>query len=269
MVDSPVSTSLFIALLPRLLATHASHSPSLVTTNYPRRTRITTFVQHRQKIMVYRASLLLLASAAGVGLVAAQDSVRFGPYFSLGATTSYIVEAETTIYPGKTPSPQQARLALWPGMGTDAGDLIQTIVLSSTDAEAVNCGGKPRVAGEWCVFASALQDGTQVDGVTYPVTATQGATINYKYDATTGNTTQTVSVGGKAVSELSTKSGRAIGWGTAVECQDQCSGIVNAHSKFSAISFLELPLHCNIPWTDVARPPYAQRTRTRPSFLLP
>ncbi|KAJ9621851.1 hypothetical protein H2203_006731 [Taxawa tesnikishii (nom. ined.)] len=180
--------------------------------------------------MVYRASLLLLASAAGVGLVAAQDSVRFGPYFSLGATTSYIVEAETTIYPGKTPSPQQARLALWPGMGTDAGDLIQTIVLSSTDAEAVNCGGKPRVAGEWCVFASALQDGTQVDGVTYPVTATQGATINYKYDATTGNTTQTVSVGGKAVSELSTKSGRAIGWGTAVECQDQCSGIVNAHT---------------------------------------
>lgn len=49
---------------------------------------------------------LLLALA---GNVAAQYSVRFGPYYSLGATTSYIVEAETTLYPGKTPDPQQGK----------------------------------------------------------------------------------------------------------------------------------------------------------------
>ena len=42
-----------------------------------------------------------------------------------------IVEAETTIYPGKAHSPAQDRLALWPGMGTDSGDLIQAIVLST------------------------------------------------------------------------------------------------------------------------------------------
>jgi hypothetical protein len=55
---------------------------------------------------------------------------RFGPHFSLGPTQNYIVFAETTLYPGKPPSPQQDRLALWPGMGTDTGNLIQGIVVS-------------------------------------------------------------------------------------------------------------------------------------------
>lgn len=73
---------------------------------------------------------LLLALA---GNVAAQSTISFGPYYSLGATTSYIVEAETTLYPGKTPDPQQDRLVLWPGMGSDGGSLVQSIVSSSTE----------------------------------------------------------------------------------------------------------------------------------------
>lgn len=52
-----------------------------------------------------------------------------------------------------------------------------------------------------------------------------------KYDEASGNYTQTVSIEGQVVSTLSTASGKAQGWGTAVECQDECSGIVNAHSK--------------------------------------
>ena len=75
---------------------------------------------------------LLLALA---GNAAAQYSVRFGSAYSLGATNSYIVEAETTLYPGKTPDPQQDRMVLWPGMGTDSGDLVQSIVSSSTVTE--------------------------------------------------------------------------------------------------------------------------------------
>lgn len=54
-----------------------------------------------------------------------------------------------------------------------------------------------------------------------------------KYDDASGNYTQTVSIDGTVVSTLSTASGKAQGWGTAVECQDECSGIVNAHSKLS------------------------------------
>jgi hypothetical protein len=55
-----------------------------------------------------------------------------------------------------------------------------------------------------------------------------------KYDESSGNTTQTLTVDGQVVSTYSSNSGKAIGWGTAVECQDDaCDGTVNAHSKFS------------------------------------
>ncbi|KAI4741586.1 hypothetical protein E4T50_07990 [Aureobasidium sp. EXF-12298] len=175
-------------------------------------------------------SILLSALAATVTGVVAQENVRFGNAFSLGATTSYILEAETTLYPGKTQSGDTPRLALWPGMGTDQGQLIQAIVLGSTDAQGQDCGGKPHVNGQWCVFASALQDGTQLQGNTFAITSNQGVRIHYKYDQASGNTVQTVSVEGKVVSTLSTKSGKAIGFGTAEEAQDSFKGVVYEHS---------------------------------------
>ncbi|KAH0334464.1 hypothetical protein KCU81_g9443, partial [Aureobasidium melanogenum] len=159
--------------------------------------------------MVNRNFLLsTLATAATCAF--AQDSgsenIRFGNAFSLGATTNtYIVEAETTLYPGKTQSGDTPRLALWPGMGTDEGQLIQAIVLASTDAQGTECGGKSHVDGEWCAFAN-------------------------KYDEASGNTTQTVSVEGKIVSTLSTRSGKAIGFGTAEEAQNEFKGVVYEHS---------------------------------------
>ncbi|KAG9945537.1 hypothetical protein KCU85_g7166, partial [Aureobasidium melanogenum] len=159
--------------------------------------------------MVNRNFLLGALAAAATGAIA-QDSgsenIRFGNAFSLGATTNtYIVEAETTLYPGKTQSGDTPRLALWPGMGTDEGQLIQAVVLASSDAQGAECGGKPHVNGEWCAFAN-------------------------KYDEASGNTTQTVSVEGKIVSTLSTKSGKAIGFGTAEEAQNDFKGVVYEHS---------------------------------------
>ena len=83
--------------------------------------------------MMNNKALALLGALAALAATATAQSenIRFGSAYSLGATNSYIVEAETTIYPGKAHSPAQDRLALWPGMGTDSGDLIQAIVLST------------------------------------------------------------------------------------------------------------------------------------------
>ncbi|KAI4724030.1 hypothetical protein E4T49_08232 [Aureobasidium sp. EXF-10728] len=173
-------------------------------------------------------NVLLSALAATATVASAQDSgsenIRFGNAFSLGATNSYIIEAETTLYPGKTQSGDTPRLALWPGMGTDEGQLIQAIVLGSTDAQGAQCGGKPHVNGQWCAFASALQNDVQLQGDTFPKTKTD------KYDQSSGNTTQTVSVEGKTVSTLTTKSGKAIGFGTAEEAQNEFKGVVYEHS---------------------------------------
>ena len=79
----------------------------------------------------YFSLALSLASEA-----VAQTSIRFGPYYSLGATNSYIIESTTTLFPGRTSSPQQDRLALWPGMGTDADALIQSILVSFSNPAA-------------------------------------------------------------------------------------------------------------------------------------
>ncbi|KAI1505702.1 hypothetical protein F5X99DRAFT_367394 [Biscogniauxia marginata] len=170
-------------------------------------------------------ALLVAAAASFLGSVNAQDTIGFGPYFSLGPTSSWIREANTTLVLPEVPSPQEERLALWPGMGTSAGDLIQAVAVSFLDPSA-NCGASK---GQWCAWASTLQ-GTQLGGTQVPASAGDKLTMSYVYNDATGEYDQSLTMNGKVVSTLSTSSGHAEGWGTAVECQeDACSGTVAAH----------------------------------------
>ncbi|KAL4812923.1 hypothetical protein BDW67DRAFT_178282 [Aspergillus spinulosporus] len=154
------------------------------------------------------ALLSLLASAT------AQSTVGFGPAFSLGPTRSWIREANTTLVLPKTPGLKD-RLALWPGMGTSGGDLIQALAVSFADPNA-NCGASE---GQWCTWASTLQ-GEQLGGTEVPANEGDKLTMHYVYNDSTGKYDQTVYINGESVSTLSTSSGQAQGWGTAVECQD-------------------------------------------------
>lgn len=77
-----------------------------------------------------------LTVLAVLGLASAQDNIGFGPAFSLGPTQSWIREANSTLVLPETPSPQKDRLALWPGMGTSGGDLIQALAVSFADPDA-------------------------------------------------------------------------------------------------------------------------------------
>lgn len=110
-----------------------------------------TFVPTISNMRTSTAAALL--AAAGANIVSAQDKVDFGPAFSLGPNQSWIREANTTLVLPPVPSPQKDRLALWPGMGTSGGDLIQALAVSFSDP-AANCGAK---AGQWCTWASTLQ----------------------------------------------------------------------------------------------------------------
>lgn len=85
--------------------------------------------QHIAK-MQFSTSLSLVAL---LGVASAQDLVSFGPAFSLGPTKSWIREATTTLVLPKTPSPAKDRLALWPGMGTSSGSLIQALAVAFSD----------------------------------------------------------------------------------------------------------------------------------------
>ncbi|PBK59181.1 hypothetical protein ARMSODRAFT_923109, partial [Armillaria solidipes] len=157
---------------------------------------------------------------------ALSSAQQFGPYYSLGATSSYIIEATTTLTPSKVPSPAADRLALWPGMGTDGGGLYQSIVLAIASPES-ECGGS---TGQWCAFAS-VYNGTQQSGDSVPIDANTPVTINYKYNESTESYTQKVTVNGEVISTITTSDGKAIGWGTAVECQDDaCNGTSTTHT---------------------------------------
>lgn len=101
-----------------------------------------------------KPTILPLLSFSTLAL-AADYGWHFGNAFSTGpvASDSFIRESNTTLVLPKTNSPQTGNLALWPGMGTSGGDLIQALAISVTDGSA----GCPRASGEWCIVASTLE----------------------------------------------------------------------------------------------------------------
>ncbi|KAJ5261402.1 hypothetical protein N7478_011997 [Penicillium angulare] len=182
-------------------------------------------------------SLAVSAILALLECANAQDTVGFGPAFSLGpvSSSSWIREAVTTLELPKVPSPVADRLALWPGMGTSGGDLVQALAVSFSDPNA-NCGA---TAGQWCTWASTLTD-EQLGGIQVPASAGDQLTMHYKYNDSTGKYDQTVAINDSIISSLSTKVGEAQGWGTAVECQDSaCKSSVPAHKYLSTKIILD------------------------------
>lgn len=123
------------------------------------------------------AKIVFFAALAAVAQAADDDTIGFGPAFSLGPTQSWIREANTTIVLPEVPSPQVDRLALWPGMGTSGGDLIQALAVSFTDPSA-NCDGA--TSGQWCIWASTLQD-TQLGGKMVPADAGDQVTMHCRF----------------------------------------------------------------------------------------
>lgn len=66
-------------------------------------------------------------------LASCKELLGFGPAFSLGRTKSWIREATTTLVLPKVPSPPKDFIALWPGMSTTGGDLIQALAAAFVD----------------------------------------------------------------------------------------------------------------------------------------
>lgn len=99
---------------------------------------------------------LAFASIATFSQAASADyGWQFGNAFSTGpvATNSFIRESVTTLVLPEVNSPQTGNLALWPGMGTSGGDLIQALAISVADGSA----GCAKATGQWCIVASTLE----------------------------------------------------------------------------------------------------------------
>ncbi|RMZ31712.1 hypothetical protein D0859_04161 [Hortaea werneckii] len=184
------------------------------------------------------ASTRLLASLAAAAQFAAADyGVQFSNALSTGpvAQNSFIREANTTLILPDLNSPQTGNLALWPGMGTSDGDLIQGLAISNTQGTS----GCSAAGGGKMGQAVAAEPGSSV-------------TFHYKYNDQTSQYDQTVSLNGEVVSRLSTSSGKAQGWGTAIECQQSACGSVCRTSATNGVQLI----------MDVADPGYVQTLGT-------
>ena len=104
--------------------------------------------------------LTFLPLACGLVVSKRQDTgygVAFGNAFSTGpvADNSWIREATTTLVLPELNNPHVGNMALWPGMGTSGGDLIQGLAIST-----VGYGSPCNMAADelkWCVTASTLE----------------------------------------------------------------------------------------------------------------
>lgn len=79
----------------------------------------------------------IITTVALFGLAHAGDKIGFGPNFAVSSTGStWIKEGNTTLILPETPSPQVERLAIWPGMETSNGNLVQALAVSFEDPAA-------------------------------------------------------------------------------------------------------------------------------------
>ncbi|KAL9570108.1 hypothetical protein ACKAV7_005616 [Fusarium commune] len=158
-------------------------------------------------------------------IAVASANAAMGPAFSTGpvGSGSWIREATSTLVLPDVPQGSTGVASLWVGMGTDKGDLIQSIADNWQ-------------SDEWSIFAYTLTktgDNAQLpvqDEHQTPAKKGDRVTMHYKYDASTQEYVQYVSINGKQVSTLSTSKGHeAMGFGSSVECGASDCGTIGAH----------------------------------------
>ncbi|KAF4419171.1 hypothetical protein FACUT_11551 [Fusarium acutatum] len=158
-------------------------------------------------------------------IAVATANAAMGPAFSTGpvGSGSWIREATSTLVLPDVPQGSTGVASLWVGMGTNKGDLIQSIADNWQ-------------SDEWSIFAYTLTktgDNSQLpvqDEHQTPAKKGDRVTMHYKYDASTQEYVQYVSINGKQVSTLSTSKGhKAMGFGSSVECGASDCGTIGAH----------------------------------------
>ncbi|KAG8623970.1 hypothetical protein KVT40_008946 [Elsinoe batatas] len=172
-------------------------------------------------------------------LLLSPTTASFGNHFSTGPTGpgNFIRTANSTLIVPRAPRPQMSLLSLWTGMGTSNGDLIQALV-ESYAGDLGNTGG----GSEWCSYTSTLNGSGQVGGPQRVTKPGDRVKMSYMLNDETDMYDQYVYLNGELISTFSTASGRALGWGTAEECQPEapCS-IVPKHDWVNTVLVLDQP----------------------------
>lgn len=102
--------------------------------------------------MKHFAVVLSASALVTAGVVRRDYGYQFSSALAIGpvADNNFIREAVTTLELPELNSPQTGNLALWPGMGTSGGHLVQGLAISVLDGSA----GCPKVKGKWCIVGT-------------------------------------------------------------------------------------------------------------------
>ncbi|KAF2663632.1 hypothetical protein BT63DRAFT_460747 [Microthyrium microscopicum] len=177
--------------------------------------------------------MFLITLFALAGLIEAQvPGLDFGPVFMMQRTTSYLVEYSGVLRVPKVPDSPKGLVVVWPGINTDARptNLVQTCIGAGSAIKSFCPGGKV-AANQWCGFTSTnIGITAQRSGKGVPINENTDLLIAYKYDETTKQFAQTLTIDGKEVSRQSIAVGKGNRFNTAVEVQYGFSGTVLQHT---------------------------------------
>ncbi|KAK6217771.1 hypothetical protein LQW54_003280 [Pestalotiopsis sp. IQ-011] len=186
-------------------------------------------------------SLMVSAAASATASSMFGKRASWARAVSLGPSKQEIISTTTTIYPGKMPSGQEGLLYLWLGISNGTGDLIQSVI-----------GSYPAGMGE-CIPSEVY--GNTDAGVpsqwvgeltTADVNYENGILLNYTLiDKESYLWLQTMSdaTTGDLLSTFNKTSGPMLGWGTAIECDDdngsECTGTISEQTWVNSTIILE------------------------------
>ncbi|TID24471.1 gb [Venturia nashicola] len=150
---------------------------------------------------------------------------KFGPEWILGITPATILYAETTLFLPDSPNPPRDSLLIWAGMPTNQNERYQQ-VLASYNLKKGMCAAS---TGQWCAYPRIFTGNGKAVAVD-PAEAKNGIKMQFTFNPSTGKMLQTMSSSIRMLASWEKASGRPQRFQTALECQEQCSGIINAHA---------------------------------------
>ncbi|PNS21824.1 DNA topoisomerase 2 [Sphaceloma murrayae] len=186
--------------------------------------------------MLSRHALLSLLPLLALSSATLTKRDSWGPSLGLGPAAYTILTTSTTLYPGAAPADQAGLLWVWLGISNGTGDLIQSIVGSTPPGQS-ECGNVPNADNTWCITSEVYGNGPAGtpnqwvgDLKTVDTAFENGIVFNYTLvdrASWTWNQTMRDAKTGALLATFAKASGPMLGWGTAIECNEGCTGTVS------------------------------------------
>lgn len=238
-------------------------------------------------------SVILFLQACLMSWVKADFGPAAWEVVEANSSSSYITNVRTTM---RVPSlPAQQGLLYWPGLYTEEGWLVQSIISNEPDylelyvahssvyeltlksyvnSDRVHsyCPGSG-TGNQWCAFTYAFKSGLSVKPAGKGAIVQPGDLIDiaYDFDEKSGNTTQTIALGGTGISQLSVATGPGYRFEDTIECHGDYNAPVPAQTYVNTSIVLaeRNPSFNGIVYANASTPTSIESSDGGKSWIVP